>query len=147
MCTDRRRDEIDAALTAGRSIPAIAREVGLPESNLYRHRKDHLTAAATSLVHRPAALMSSIEFLEERDRDLASVQTMAITRGHTQSAVAALSQRIKIGLEIANLRGEILPKPRSAFFATLDKETAARIANSYLKHEALSHAIIDVCQK
>ncbi|AXC09642.1 hypothetical protein ACPOL_0257 [Acidisarcina polymorpha] len=72
---------------------------------------------------------------------------MAITRGHTQAAVAALSQRIKIGLEIANLRGEILPKPRSAFFATLDKETAARIANSYLKHEALSHAIIDVRQK
>jgi hypothetical protein len=40
---DPRREDIDRELVSGRSVPSIAKEVSLPESNIYRHRKDHLT--------------------------------------------------------------------------------------------------------
>ena len=145
VCTDRRREEIDTALTSGKSVPAIAREFDLPESNMYRHRKDHLQPADTA-IEKPAAT-STTEFLMARDKELDLILRIAVTRGHTGAAVSAINQRIRIALEIANLRGEVQPKPKTVFHVQLDKETAARIANSYMKHEELTGEIIDARKK
>ena len=147
VCTDRRREEIDGALASGKSVPAIAREFDLPESNMYRHRKDHLQpASSTAAIEKPAAT-STTEFLMARDKELDLILRMAASRGHTGAAVSAINQRIRIALEIANLRGEVQPKPKTVFHVQLDKETAARIANSYMKHEELTGEIIDARKK
>lgn len=143
VCIDSNREAIDAELASGKSVPQIAREVGLPESNLYRHRKDHLSLAKSIIESAPAAAITTIQFLQARDIDLAQVQAMAITRGHTQAAVGAINQRIRIGLEIANIRGEITPKPKTVMHVNLDRDSAERIAMSYMRHQQLSGGMID----
>ncbi len=145
VCTDRRRDDIDAALASGKSVPAIAREFDIPESNMYRHRKDHLQPVETA-IEKPAAT-STLDFLMARDKELAAILGMSASRGHTGAAVAAIAQRIRIGLELANIRGEVQAKPKTVFHVTLDKATAARIANSYMKHEELTGETIDARKK
>ena len=146
VCTDRRREEIDAALASGKSVPAIAREFDLPESNMYRHRKDHLQpASSTTAIEKPAAT-STTEFLMARDKELDLILRMA-RPGPYRRCSSAINQRIRIALEIANLRGEVQPKPKTVFHVQLDKETAARIANSYMKHEELTGEVIDARKK
>lgn len=141
VCVDSNREAIDAELASGKSVPQISRETGLPESNLYRHRKDHLSLAKSIIESAPAAAITTIQFLQARDLDLAQVQAMAMLRGHTQAAVGAINQRIRIGLEVANIRGEIAPKPKTVMHVNLDRGAAERIALSYLKHQELSGAI------
>ncbi len=142
VCTDRRREEIDAALASGKSVPAIAREIELPESNLYRHRKDHLQQPAETAMEKPAAT-STAEFLMARDKELDLILRMAASRGHTGAAVSAINQRIRIALEIANLRGEVNPQVKKVFNFNIDKETAARMAENWLAHQKFTEALTD----
>lgn len=138
VCIDPRREEIDAAMAGGRSVPKIAAEVGLPESNLYRHRKDHMTATRTITTSRAGGVVATVERLEQLDRELAEIQNMAKSRGHTQAAVAALAKRIQVVMEISALRDEVQPPPKRVVHVHLDKEEAARIAHSYVRHEELT---------
>jgi len=147
VCIDPRREEMDGELAGGRSIPQIAREFGLPESNLYRHRKDHMNLATSIVESSSAAALSSIEALQERDAELASIQAVALARGHTGAFVQAANQRIRIILEMANLRGEITPKAKTVMHVNLDREAAERIAMSYLKYQQLSGGVIDAESK
>ncbi len=147
VCIDRRLTEIDEELKSGKSVPQIAREVGLPESNLYRHRKDHLGLAKSIMESAPAAAISTIQFLQARDAELAAVVGMAVRRGHTQAAVAGLNQRIRIGLEISALRDEMKPQEKRILHVHLDKEQAERIARSYMRHQVLSEEVIHVQAK
>ena len=80
VCEDPRREEIDRELVSGRSVPSIAKEVGLPESNIYRHRKDHLTITRSIETSRPAGLVATVEHLQALDQQLAQVQAMAMQR-------------------------------------------------------------------
>ncbi len=144
VCTDRRREEIDRELASGRSVPQISQEFGLPESNLYRHRKDHMTLTRSITESRPAGVLATVEHLQILDQQLAEVQAMAIRRGHTQAAVAALNQRIRIATEISAIRDEIKPKEKRVVHIHLDKEQAERIARSYTRHQELSEgSVID----
>jgi hypothetical protein len=101
VCTDRRREEMDRELASGRSVPEISREFGLPESNLYRHRKDHMTLTRSITESRPAAISATVEHLCALDEQLKEVQAMAFRRGNSASCVAALAQRIKVAVELA----------------------------------------------
>jgi hypothetical protein len=147
VCTDPRREEIDQMLVGGQSVPSIGRETGLPESNLYRHKKEHMNLARSIVESSPAAAISSIEALQARDAELASIQAIALTRGHTGAFVQAANQRIRIILEMANLRGEITPKPKTVMHVNLDRETAERIAMNYLRYQELSGGVIDAKNK
>jgi transposase-like protein len=138
VCTDPRREQIDGQVATGRSIPKIAGEFGIPESNLYRHRKDHLNTAAAIARSGPAGAISVIETLQERDKELCGVLGMAVTRGHTGAAIAAINQRIRVALEIANLRGEIQPQEKRVVHVHVDRSAAARMATTYLEHERLT---------
>lgn len=141
VCEDPRREEIDAALAGGRSVPKLAAEVGLPESNLYRHRKDHMTMTRSITTSRAGGVVATVERLEELDRELAEVQDMAKRRGHTQAAVAALAKRIQVVMEISGLRDEVQPKEKRVLHVHLGKEEAERIAQSYVRHEQLTGGI------
>lgn len=138
VCVDSRREEIDAALASGLSIPKIAAEFGLPQTNLYRHKKDHLTAARSITVSRAGGVVATVERLEELDRELAEIQDMAKRRGHTQAAVAALNQRVRIAMEISSLRDEVTPKEKRVVHVHLGREEAERIARSYVQHQQLT---------
>lgn len=138
VCSDPRREEIDSALAAGQSVPKLALEFGLPESNIYRHRKDHATFARSIDTSRPAGVVATVERLEEIDRDLAETYALAKLRGHTQAAVAAAAQRIKVVMEISALRDEVRPREKRVVHVHLGKEEAERIAMSYMRHQQLT---------
>ena len=138
VCIDPRREEIDAALTGGQSVPKIAAEFSLPESNVYRHRKDHMTIARSITSSRPAGVAATVERLEELDQDLAIAYDIARRRGHTQALVAAVGQRVKIAMEISGLRDEVKPKEKHVLHVHLGREEAERIALSYIRHEQLT---------
>jgi hypothetical protein len=138
VCVDSRREEIDSAIAGGASIPKVAAEFGLPESNLYRHRKDHLTAARSITTSRAGGVVATVERLEELDRQLTEIQEMAKRRGHTQAAVAALNQRIRVVMEISAIRDEVRPKEKRVVHVHLGKEEAERIAMSYMRHQQLT---------
>jgi hypothetical protein len=138
VCTDPRLEAIDAALASGQSVPKVGAEFGLPQSNIYRHRKDHMTLARSISTSRPAGIVATVERLEELDRDLAAVYDMAKRRGHTQAAVAAAAQRIKVAMEISALRDEVIPKEKRVVHVHLGKEEAERIARSYMQHQQLT---------
>ncbi|HTV81496.1 MAG TPA: hypothetical protein VME18_02510 [Acidobacteriaceae bacterium] len=138
ICTDPRLEEIDAALGSGQSVPKVCAEFSLPETNVYRHRKDHMTMARSIRTSRPASVVATVERLEELDRDLAEVYDMAKRRGHTQAAVAAAAQRIKVVMEISALRDEIKPRERRVLHLHLGREEAERIARGYMEHQQLT---------
>ena len=138
VCVDRRREEIDRELASGRSVPQISREYDLPESNMYRHRKDHMTITRSITESRPAGIVATVEHLQALDQQLSEVQSMAMLRGHTQACVAALSQRIKIATEISALRDEIRPQEKRVVHVHLDADQAERIARSYMRHQQIS---------
>lgn len=138
VCSSDRLEEIDAALAGGQSVPKIAVEFGLPESNLYRHRQDHVTLARSISTSRPAGVMATVERLEDIDRDLAETYAMAKRRGHTQAAVAAAAQRIKVVMEISALRDEVKPREKRVVHVHLGKDEAERIAMSYVRHQQLT---------
>jgi len=144
VCTDRRREEIDRELASGRAVPPIASEYGLPSSNLYRHRKDHMTLTRSITESRPAGVLATVEHLQALDQQLAEVQAMAVRRGHTQAAIAALNGRIRVTMEISAIRDEIKPKEKRVVHIHLDKEQAERIARSYTRHQELTEgSVID----
>ena len=138
VCVDPRREELDREIASGRSIPKIAKEFDIPESNLYRHRKDHLGSATAIASSGPAGAITTIETLQQRDKELAAVLGMAASRGHTGAAVSAINQRIRVALEIANLRGEIQPQEKRVVHVHVDKATATRMAETYLAHRKLT---------
>lgn len=145
VCTDPRREMIDREIVSGRPIPQLEREYGLPSSNLYRHRKDHMTIARSIETSRPAGVASTVVHLQDLDEQLAEVQAMAMRRGHTQAATAALSQRVRIAMELSALRDEIRPKEkRVRHIIELDDERAARVAHSFIRHQQfLTGEVID----
>src|ERR1700747_621969 len=138
VCADPRREEIDRSLVSGNSVPGIARENGITELNIYRHRKDHMTIARSLTTSRPAATLATVERLEMLDQLLDQVLKVAMTRCHTQAAVAAITHRIRVAVEISGLRDEIRPKESRVLHVHLDKEQAERIARSYMRHEQLT---------
>lgn len=142
VCDDTRRDSIDADLLAGKSVPQVARETGLPQTNIYRHKQVHL-GVEKFLSASPITTMESIEALQTRDAELAEIQRIALQRMHTQAFVAAAGLRVKIILEIANLRGEAQPKLSTITHVHLDHAAAERIARSYTQHQELSGRVID----
>jgi transposase-like protein len=138
VCGDPRREEIDRSLASRKSVPAVARETGIPESNIYRHRKDHMTIARSITSSRPAATLATVERLEMLDQQLKEVLAISMRKGHTNAAVAAINQRIRVAVEISGLRDEIRPKESRVLHVHLDKEQAERIARSYMRHEELT---------
>ncbi len=145
VCSDPRLESIDSEIVSGKSIPAIGREFGLKESGLYRHREKHMTIVKSIETSRPAGLMATVEHLQALDQQLAEVQAIAMRRAHTQAATAALSQRIRIAMEISALRDEIKPKEkRVRHILELDNERAMRVASSFITHQKfLSGEVID----
>jgi len=142
ICDDSRREAIDGELLAGKSVPQLARETGLPQTNIYRHKQLHL-AVERFLDSSPIATMASIEALQARDLELAEIQKIALVRNHTQAFVAAATVRVRIILEIAALRGEVQPKLKTVMHVNLDQAAAERIARSYLQHKELSGAVLN----
>jgi AraC-like DNA-binding protein len=140
---DPRREEIDAAMAGGQSVPKIAAEFGLPESNLYRHRKDHLTMARSITTSRAGGVVATVERLEALDQHLGDVYQKAMSRGHTQAAVAALAQRVKIVMEISGLRDEVQPQQKKVIHLHLNAAEAERIAMSYMRHKQLTGGEIE----
>jgi hypothetical protein len=138
VCSNPRREEIDAVLAAGQSVPKAAAEFGLPESNLYRHRKDHMTVSRSINTSRAAGVIATVERLEEIDRDLSETYEMAKRRGHTQAAVNAASQRVRIIMEISGLRDEVRPKEKRVVHVHLGRDEAQRIAEGYIRHQQLT---------
>ncbi|MFP5236979.1 MAG: hypothetical protein ACLGSD_13840 [Acidobacteriota bacterium] len=143
ICSDPRLQEIDAALAGGQSIPKVAAEFGVPQTNAYRHRKEHMTMARSISTSRPAGVVATVERLEEIDRDLAEVYGMAKRRGHTQAAVAAAAQRIRVVMEISALRDEIKPRDKQVMHIHLTAEEAERIAAGYMRHQQLTGGTIE----
>jgi len=139
VCTDPRLEEIDAEIASGRSIPAIGRQFALKESGLYRHRKDHMTITRSIKTSRPAGIAATVEHLLNLDQQLAEAQVMAIRRGAAQAVVAALAQRVKLALEISNLRDEIKPRAKdNHVHFHLKPEEAANVARALIRHEELT---------
>jgi transposase-like protein len=143
VCDDSRREQIDAELLSGKSVPQISREISIPESNLYRHKQLHL-GVDRFLDSAPIATMASIEALQARDLELAEIQKIALQRNHTQAFVAATTVRVRIILEIAALRGEVQPKLKAVMHVNLDHAAAERIARSYIQHKELLELSGDV---
>lgn len=105
ICIHPRRLEIDRSIDSGQSIPAIAREFGLKESNGYRHRAHYQQAKAsapTSPAH--AGVVTQLEFLQARDVELAHLQEMATNRGHSAAACQIVRERRQNSGEIEKLR-------------------------------------------
>lgn len=138
VCSDPRLEEIDGALAGGQSVPKVAAEFGLPESNCYRHRKDHLTLSRSITTSRAGGLVATVEQLEILDRELAEIQDMAKRRGHTQAAVAALDKRIRIVMEISELRDEVKPREKRVVHVHLSRQEAELMARSYMQHQKLT---------
>jgi hypothetical protein len=120
-------------------VPKISKETALPATNLYRHKKDHLGTTPQVSRSGPIATAPTLEALQERDRDLELIFKMAMARGHTQAAVAAANQRIRIVLEISNLRGEVADRPKIVHHVKVDQVTAERMLSSFLKHKQLTN--------
>jgi hypothetical protein len=121
------------------SVPRISKATGLPATNLYRHKKDHMHGSPPQVSRSEAlATAPTIEALQERDRELELVFKMAMSRGHTAAAVAAANQRIRVILEISNIRGEVPDKPKMVAHVKVDQATAERMLSSFLKHKQLT---------
>jgi hypothetical protein len=138
VCSDARLEEIDAALAGGQSVPKVAAEFGLPESNCYRHRKDHMTIARAITTSRPAGIAATVERLEELDRCATEAYEMAKRRGHTQAMANLIDKRIKIVVEISERMDEMKPREKRVVHVHLGKEEAQRIAMSYMTHQQLT---------
>lgn len=138
VCESPRLEEIDARIAAGDPIPPIAREFNLPESNLYRHRQDHMNILRSITQSRPAATLATCERLEQLDQQLQQILEIAVRRSHTQTAVRVIDRRFRIAMAIAEFRNELRPKKSASLNLhadNMDAEIAKGIVDSYTNHE------------
>lgn len=141
VCNDARRAAIDSDFLGGRSVPKISKEYEIPLTNLYRHFKQHQGTKPKEPRVGSLAAAPTLQALEDRDRDLEMVFRMSLARGHTAAAVTATRERIRIALEVAQIRGEIVDRPKVVQHVSVDSSTAERMLNSYLRHKQLTGAI------
>lgn len=138
VCSDPRLEEIDAALAGGQSVPKAAAEFGIPETNLYRHKAQHMTIARSISTSRPAGVVATLERLEELDRHCMETYEMAKRRGHTQAMANTIARRLAIVMEISGLRDEVKPREKRVVHVHLAPAEAQRIAMSYVRHQQLT---------
>lgn len=142
VCESPRLEEIDARIAAGDPIPPIARDFGIPASNLYRHRDSHMNILRAITQSRPAATLATVERLELLDQQLVEVLGIALRRSHTQAAVAAIDKRFRIAMAIAEFRNELQPKKTAALNVNVDMSAkeALDIATAYTRHREFTEA-------
>jgi hypothetical protein len=138
VCIDRRVEQINSDLKEGKSVLSVAREAGIPDSNVYRHRKNCLQSVRFGSTVVATAALSSIEFLEAREKELVELFDEALKRKSYSLAADIVTRRIRLRETIANLSGEVKPRQKTVVNLHLDKATAERVALSYLKHRELT---------
>ena len=147
ICDHPHRHELDAQIRSGKPAFRIARETGLNINSLYRHRDNHLDRDRFLDNNKLSATeMETIEALRARDLELAEIQRIAIKRDKCQLAINATMGRVRIIMEISNLRGEgNSAKPVGPLhLVSFNEQDAERIVQSYIRHKQLSGgAVID----
>jgi hypothetical protein len=118
-CSHPHRHEIDAALVAGASIAVLARQYGLQDDAISRHRKRHLPAASAAAA--VAAVQRAVEEeargdgllqVAEKIRDKAiGLLEQAERSGDMRSALAGCREALRAVEIMSKLTGAIQTAP------------------------------------
>jgi len=147
ICDHPERDSIDACLTCGESMRAIAARFGVGSESVRRHRNRHLSAALAGMmtqgqIDRRASLLDRVENLIERAETLYNA---ASEEGKAAQALAVLKELRGLLELLGKATGELDTRPqvtvnlmaspewlsvRAVIFSTLTPYPDARAALS-----------------